>query len=141
MGQAKVKLMEASIKTTIDLNKISFHIGKGDFAGFSKEDDGSQSPGKVNVRVTRFTLFSIIGTIFKDGMDRHDRRNWSAWQECFDDNDTNEFEVTIAMIRWVRDKISKDDLKISPGLSQWVEAIIDYFDEVIETAQVDRNAN
>jgi len=134
MGEAKLKLMKASKIVTFDFAGPVLHMSKAEIRSFSRgaEPEGLVDETRARQRAVWFTLSQIVGAAYPQGMDRHDGKLWSAWQESWDDDEMEEsrVQVTWSQVEWLRKHAAKDELKTQPGLAQWREAVVDYLESI-----------
>ena len=142
MGEAKMKLVREGQLLKFDLCAPHLLIGKADrkrLATELVEGEELACDEKVVPRAVRFTITSLIGAAFPQGMARQDRKVWAAWQDALDD-DPDEVEVTRKQLEWLKKHATDDNVKVQPGLAQWVEALADYVEALLDKPVIVGNA-
>ena len=113
MGQARLKLLQATAPVTFDFTAAPLYISKADAAQLTAD------------KATRIIIIQLVQAAFPQGMDRADGKVWAAWQEILDDEALTA-EMPYSLVQWLRKHAENETLKLPAMLSQWREALVDY---------------
>lgn len=159
MGEALRKLRTAGQLVQFDVNLPHMTIARSDQHAFAVHPgsagctacDTSPSAGRRGVcqahydpalaqaRAVRVLVGEVVRAAFGGQMGRHDGKVYAAWLEALDDIDdgVTEFSLPLEQVRWLSKLAARDDVKLSPGLAQWREALVDYLEDTVAAAERD----
>ena len=131
----------AGTKATVEERALSTSIVRAVDARFAERDDGEISyaarAGKVVVREAANAAYPK-----PDDIDRKTRSAYARWQRRLALEGPDVVTVTIKDIGWLRDVLDRDKLGLPLERSQWVEAVLEYCDSLLEStfARLDKPA-
>ena len=159
MGEALRKLRTASQPVTFDANGPRMTIARSDLHAFSVHPGSAgcsacdvspgagrrgicqahYAPALAQARAVRALAGEVVRAAFAGQMGRHDGKVYAAWLEAFDeiDDGTTAFSLPLEQVRWLLQLVVRDDVKLSPGLAQWREAVADYLEALVDAAERD----
>ena len=155
MGEAIRKLRTAGQLVTFDLDAPRLTIAASDRHAFAVHPGSAgceacdpaagrrgicpahYAPALAQARCVRALIGEVVRAAFGGQMGRHDGKIYAAWLEALDEVDagTTTFGLPLEQVRWLAQIVVKDDVKLSPGLSQWREAVANYLDEIMLAAK------
>lgn len=113
------RLIEANSPVFLDLAAAPFMLTEAD------QQQLSANGLSAHLAIARIVVNQAINAAYADGMDRRDGQLWAGWQEVLSGTETA-FDLTWAQVEWLVGILSRDDLKLPPGMAQWREALIAY---------------
>ena len=157
MGEALRKLKTAGREVTIDLNAPEMTIARSDLYAFAvhpgsagcpecRPEDGRRgicaahyTPGSAKARCVRALVHAVVRGALGSEIGRVDGKIYAAWLEALDAIDDGAMMLTLTLeaVRWLQKHASKDDAKVTLGLVQWREALVDYLDVLVERAEAE----
>lgn len=157
MGEALRKLRTAGREVTVDLNAPDMTIARSDRHAFAIHPDSARceacdlekgprgiceehyQPELAKPRCVRVLIHALVRGALGNEITRADGKIYAAVLEELDrvDDGNTELLLTLEVVRWLLKLGSRDDAKIAAGLSQWREAMVDFLDSLVKTAELD----
>jgi hypothetical protein len=124
-GEAKRKEALAGKLIIFDFSAPRVVVGRR----FDAMVEGSGDPREV--WAVKHAITQVANAAFSQGARGDDRKKFGLWQEDLD-VDGVKAEIPWGRVDWLRGLLAKDDLATPVGISQWIEAVKSYVEDLRE---------
>lgn len=130
MGEASLRLAKEARTVTLDFSAANLAVSSV-FANLGTNEAGDSE----GLRIARLLLSNLVNRQWPQGLNRHDGKLWSAWEELLDEGAPDKTETTVAVLAWAQKLVNDEKLTVAPFLAGPREAFSEYLDTAIKAAK------